>query len=139
MNNSEERNAPFETFVFEGEIYHQVGLIQMYARGYSVGHPLDDPPKYNPRLVGWLVEMGSDLRETMVGPPMFVFPNRVVAECFRNTWHDTSSIRTLPSRLVCFFTSDYELIRNNTKALFGKDMNFFEYVVDRIKHGSSLR
>lgn len=89
----EELNAPFTTFECNDKVYHGVGLIQIWVRGYGVPDTWYDPPKFTEEFKQWLKDHDSEVTEWFVGPPHIVFPNQKIAQAFKEEWHDKARER----------------------------------------------
>jgi hypothetical protein len=92
---SKELDAPFETFEHKGIIYHQVGLMQAWVRGYTDPnqHMTTEPPQWDKGFLQWLTEHQSSIEEFFVGPPTICFPNNQTADAFRKEWHEKARER----------------------------------------------
>lgn len=88
-------DAEFETFEHSGSIYHNVGIMNAWVRGYTDPdtHMLADPPTWTQEFMEWLERNGSTILELMVGPPVIRFPDADTAEAFRTEWHEKSRER----------------------------------------------
>lgn len=107
--------VPFETFEGNGKVYHAVGLLQLWQRGYTAMEDrYADPPIYNPDLLAWLEANGSRWVEFIVGPPTIEFPDAATAERFREVWHEPGE-----ARKIAYYASDEHkaLVEHNHRVL----------------------
>lgn len=91
----EQLDAPFETFEHEGIIYHQVGLMQAWVRGYTdpAQYMMTEPPQWTAEFRQWLEDHRSSIAEWIVGPPIIAFPDRETEAQFKVEWHDKARER----------------------------------------------
>jgi hypothetical protein len=92
--NDKELDASFTSWEYEGKTYHNIGLLQMWVRGYTpYANRYEDPPVLIDELEEWLEAHNSAMVDFPVGPPAFQFPSKDVAELFRMEWHDKARAR----------------------------------------------
>ena len=83
----------------KGRLFHAVGLLQLWERGYTDDeHPFRDPPILTEQLTQWLEKHDCESTEFIVGPPHFVFPSAEVSEAFRRRWHIPGEIQAQARR-----------------------------------------
>lgn len=88
-------DAPFNTWTYDGVLYHDIGLLQCWVRGYTIptAPMLGEPPAFALVFLKWLEDHGCKLRENFVGPPYIEFPDAATAELFKTEWHDRARDR----------------------------------------------
>ena len=88
-------DAPFETFEADGAIYHSVGLMQAWARGYTDPgtHMSTEPPAWTDAFKAWIADHDAEIAEAFVGPPMIRMRDIDTAEAFKRDWHDRAGER----------------------------------------------
>lgn len=76
----------WDVYHSEGKIYHGVGLVDFWLRGYS--DDVLDPPVLRPEFLQWLEAHGCKLVDWgAFGPPAIQFPDGETADLFREEWH----------------------------------------------------
>lgn len=86
----------FTTWEKDGRVFHEVGLMQIWWRGYcDADRGWTDPPEFSKEFTEWLEKHDSRVVEFGIGPPVISFPSNEVAVEFCFAWHKPGEIQRL--------------------------------------------
>jgi hypothetical protein len=80
----------FNLWSHEGKYYHEIGLMQMWRRGYTpFGNRYDEPVITTPAFKRWIKKNNSEFAPNGIlgGPPFVRFPDIETAKKFWEEMH----------------------------------------------------